>query len=188
MRRVNDVRVTALGMVGEEAEEVATPEQVMKLASAIEPIWRIPIATSPCPARAWRHYPEVRRSPRLSAVSLRRSTRRAQRPAGAQAMLRLPSSPIQHPSRAFCGCGAAVRVFGAPIRSLWLAANWFKFPRAAPSAGMVAVRRHHVFVLEAYLGGDTWQVYDANSRRHQTRIHARSIAGYVIVNPLGGSV
>jgi lysozyme family protein len=29
MRRVNDVRVTALGMVGEEAEEVATPEQVM---------------------------------------------------------------------------------------------------------------------------------------------------------------
>jgi hypothetical protein len=95
-RRVNDLRVTTLGMVGEEAEEVATPEQVMKLASAIEPIWRIPIATSPCPARAWRHYPEVRRSPRLSgSVSLRRSTRRAQRPAGAQATLRLPSSPIQ---------------------------------------------------------------------------------------------
>jgi hypothetical protein len=69
-----------------------------------------------------------------------------------------------------------------------LAAIWFKFPRAAPSAGMVAVRRHHVFVLEAHLGGDTWQVYDANSRRHQTRIHARSIAGYVIVNPWGGSV
>jgi hypothetical protein len=85
-RRVNDLRATALGMVGEEAEEVATPEQVMKLASAIEPIWRIPIATSPCPARAWRHYPEVRRSPRLSgSVSLRRSTRprsgpRARRP------------------------------------------------------------------------------------------------------------
>ena len=78
-------------------------------------------------------------------------------------------------------------MFGAPIRSLWLAANWFKFPRAAPSAGMVAVRRHHVFVLEAYLGGDTWQVYDANSA-HQTRIHARSIAGYVTVNPRGGSV
>jgi hypothetical protein len=55
---------------------------------------------------------------------------------------------VAHPPgcsrRAFCGCGAAVRVFGAPIRSLWLAANWFKFPRAQPAAGMVAVRRHHV--------------------------------------------
>ena len=177
MRRVNDVRVTALGMVGEEAEEVATPEQVMKLASAIVPIWRIPIATSPCPARAWRHYPEVRRSPRLSGgvaqkVYTPRSGPRARRPRFGCHL----AHPAGCPSRAFCGCGAAVRVFGAPIRSLWLAANWFKFPRAAPSAGMVAVRRHHVFVLEAYLGGDTWQVYDANSGRHQTRIHARSIA------------
>lgn len=89
------------------------------------------------------------------------------------------------PSRAFCGCGAAVRVFGRPVRDLWLAANWFKFPRAAPAAGMVAVRRHHVFVLEAHLDGNTWQVYDANSGRRQTRIHPRSIAGYVIVNPRG---
>lgn len=95
------------------------------------------------------------------------------------------SHPTGCPSRAFCGCGAAMRVFGTPIRSLWLAANWFRFPRAAPSTGMVAVRRHHVFVLEAHLGGDTWQVYDANSGRHLTRIHARSIAGYTIVNPRG---
>lgn len=93
--------------------------------------------------------------------------------------------PSGCPSRAFCGCGAAVRVFGAPVRSLWLAANWFKFPRTAPGAGMVAVRRHHVFVLEAHLGGDQWQVYDANSGGRQTRIHARSIAGYAIVNPHG---
>jgi len=95
--------------------------------------------------------------------------------------------PSGCPSRAFCGCGAAVRVFGAPIRSLWLAANWFKFPRTAPAAGMVAVRRHHVFVLEAHLGGNVWQVYDANSGRHLTRVHARSIAGYIIVNPRAGS-
>lgn len=27
------------------------------------------------------------------------------------------------PRRAFCGCGAAVEVFGRPIRSLWLAAR-----------------------------------------------------------------
>lgn len=91
------------------------------------------------------------------------------------------------PSRAFCGCGAAVRVFGAPIRSLWLAANWFKFPKAAPAAGMVAVRRHHVFVLEQHLDGNTWLAFDANSGRHQTRIHARSIGGYVIVDPRGGA-
>jgi hypothetical protein len=95
--------------------------------------------------------------------------------------------PSGCPARAFCGCGAAVRVFGSPIRSLWLAANWFKFPRAAPAPGMAAVRAHHVFVLEAYLGGNTWTVYDANSGGHQTRIHARSIAGYVIVNPRGGA-
>jgi hypothetical protein len=89
------------------------------------------------------------------------------------------------PRRQFCGCGAAVRVFGSPVRSLWLAASWFKFPRAAPAPGMVAVRWHHVFVLEAHLEGSTWRVYDANSGRRMTRIHPRSIAGYVIVNPRG---
>lgn len=93
--------------------------------------------------------------------------------------------PSGCPSRAFCGCGAAVRVFGSPIRSLWLAANWLKFPRTAPAPGMVAARRGHVFVLEAHLGGNTWRVYDANSGRRLTRIHARSIAGYQIVNPHG---
>lgn len=97
------------------------------------------------------------------------------------------SHPSGCPSRAFCGCGAAVRVFGAPIRALWLAANWFKFPRAAPAAGMVAVRAHHVFVLEQHLDGDTWLAYDANSGGHATRIHARSIAGYAIVNPHGSA-
>lgn len=89
------------------------------------------------------------------------------------------------PSRAFCGCGAAVRVFGAPIRSLWLAANWLRFPRTAPAPGMVAARRGHVFVLEQHLGGDTWLAYDANSGRRLTRLHARSIAGFAIVNPRG---
>jgi hypothetical protein len=94
--------------------------------------------------------------------------------------------PTGCPVRAFCGCGAAVRVFGHSIRNLWLAANWFKFPRAAPSAGMVAVKKHHVFVLEQHLGGDTWLAYDANSGRHLTRLHARSIAGFAIVNPRAG--
>ncbi|ULL01716.1 hypothetical protein FJV43_03545 [Bradyrhizobium sp. I71] len=98
-----------------------------------------------------------------------------------------PAQILPHPAgcprRAFCGCGAAVRLFGSPVRSLWLAAAWFKFPRAAPAPGTVAVRRHHVFVLESHLGGATWLAYDANSGGHATRLHARSIAGYVIVNP-----
>ena len=100
-----------------------------------------------------------------------------------QAVAEVVAHPEGCPSRAFCGCGAAVRVFGHSIRELWLAANWFKFPRAAPAPGMVAVRRHHVMVLEADLGGGVWKVYDANSGRHLTRVHARSIAGYAVVNP-----
>ncbi len=93
--------------------------------------------------------------------------------------------PAGCPGRAFCGCGAAVRVFGSPVRSLWLAAAWYRFPRAAPAPGHVAVRRHHVMVLEADLGSGVWRVYDANSGGHATRVHARSISGYTIVNPRG---
>jgi hypothetical protein len=98
---------------------------------------------------------------------------------------RVVAHPAGCPARAFCGCGAAMRVFGLPIRKLWLAANWFKFPRTIPNSGMVAVRRHHVFVLERPLGGSRWVVYDANSGGHATRIHSRSIDGYTIVNPRG---
>lgn len=89
------------------------------------------------------------------------------------------------PRRAFCGCGASVRVFGRSIRRLWLARNWFSFPRSHPAPGMVAVRRHHVFVLERHIKGRLWRVYDANSGHHRTRIHARSIAGWTVVNPHG---
>ena len=94
--------------------------------------------------------------------------------------------PAGCPRRLHCGCGAAVRVFGAPIRALWLAAEWFRFPRAQPAPGMVAVRRHHVFVLERELAPGIWLVYDANSGRGLTRIHSRSIAGWTIVNPRAG--
>jgi hypothetical protein len=89
--------------------------------------------------------------------------------------------------RAFCGCGASLHLFGRIIPALNLAANWFKFPRAAPAPRMVAVRRHHVFVLEQHVGGSVWRVFDANSGGHATRIHERSIAGYTIVNPSGAS-
>lgn len=119
-------------------------------------------------------------------LALSQATEARQRIAGPAPVI--VAHPAGCPSRAFCGCGAAVRVFGAPIRALWLARNWFKFPRTAPAPGMVAVRRHHVFVLEQHIGGSVWLAYDANSGRRKTRIHPRSIAGYVIVNPRGASI
>ena len=85
----------------------------------------------------------------------------------------------------FCGCGASLRVFGRVVPELNLASNWLRFPRAAPAPGMVAARRGHVFVLEQHLGGDMWMAYDANSGGRATRIHARSLRGYAVVNPRG---
>lgn len=88
----------------------------------------------------------------------------------------------------FCGCGASLYLFGRIIPSLNLAANWLRFPRAAPASRMVAARRGHVFVLEQHIAGDVWLVHDSNSGGGRTRVHARSIAGFAIVNPFGGSV
>ena len=93
--------------------------------------------------------------------------------------------PTGCPPRAFCGCGAAVEVFGRPIRSLWLAANWLRFPRAAPAPGMVAARRGHVFVIRQVLGGGRVLAFDANSGGRKTRLHIRSLAGFVVVDPHG---
>jgi hypothetical protein len=91
--------------------------------------------------------------------------------------------PSGCPHTQFCGCGASIEVYGHPVRSLYLAANWYKFPRTSPAPGMAAVRPHHVFVLKEHVSGDTWIVFDANSGGHLTRLHARSISGYTIVNP-----
>ena len=87
--------------------------------------------------------------------------------------------------RSFCGCGASIRVFGRIVPGLNLAANWLRFPRTSPAPGMVAARRGHVFVLEQHVEGDTWMAYDANSGGRGTRIHARSLRGYTVVNPRG---
>ncbi|WP_284270106.1 hypothetical protein [Bradyrhizobium iriomotense] len=85
--------------------------------------------------------------------------------------------------RNFCGCGAALHVFGRIVPELNLASNWLRFPRTSPAPGMVAARRGHVFVLEQHLQGDMWMAYDANSGGRSTRIHARSLRGYTVVNP-----
>jgi hypothetical protein len=106
----------------------------------------------------------------------------------AEAAGRVVAHPSGCPARAFCGCGASVERFGRSIRSLWLAANWLKFPRASPAPGRAAVRRdgHHVVILRRHIRGSTWLVYDANSGRHRTRIHPRSLTGWAIVDPRGG--
>ncbi len=96
----------------------------------------------------------------------------------------LGGRPAGCPS-SFCGCGAALRVFGRIVPELNLAANWLRFPRTSPAPGMVAARRGHVFVLEQHLGGDVWMAYDANSGGRSTRMHARSLRGYTVVNPRG---
>ncbi len=91
--------------------------------------------------------------------------------------------------RRYCGCGVSLKVFGRIIPELNLAANWMrKFPRARPAAGMVAARRGHVFYIAAYDGGGTALAYDPNSGGGKTRIHERSLAGYVVVDPHGSRV
>lgn len=93
------------------------------------------------------------------------------------------SHPAGCPRVAFCGCGVSVRVFGHPVRSLFLASNWFRFPRASPGPGMVAVRNHHVMYIQSVDANGNAVVYDPNSGGHQTRIHTRSLSGYRVVNP-----
>lgn len=85
----------------------------------------------------------------------------------------------------FCGCALAIKLFGRIVPHLNLATNWLRFPRTGAAPGMVAVRRGHVFKLMAHAGGSVWKSWDANSGGGRIRIHNRSIAGYVIVNPTG---
>jgi hypothetical protein len=89
------------------------------------------------------------------------------------------------PRIAFCGCSVSVRVFGHPVRSLYPARAYGKFPSGAIAAGNVAYRAHHVFYIESVVDGSTVMAYDPNSGGHLTRIHLVSLHGYRIVNPHG---
>jgi len=92
--------------------------------------------------------------------------------------------PAGCPRVAFCGCGAAVEVGYGPRRDLWPSSAWpRKFPRTNPAPQTVAYRRGHVFVLKRHISGKTWLVADYNSGGHRSRLHPRSIAGYIIVDP-----
>ena len=98
--------------------------------------------------------------------------------------------PAGCPSRAFCGCGVSVRIFGHPVRDLYLARNWKRFPRTAPAPGMVAIFRGggHVALILAVQSNREAILYNPNSGGHQTRIHTRSIANAIIVDPHGAKI
>jgi hypothetical protein len=85
---------------------------------------------------------------------------------------RIIAHPAGCPRTAFCGCGASVRIFGHPVRNLYLASNWFRFPRANPAPGMAAVRNHHVMVIEA-VDGNGNAIWRCNERRSDG-YHARA--------------
>lgn len=87
----------------------------------------------------------------------------------------------------YCGCSASLRVFGRIIAELNLAANWRKFPSAAPAPGMAAWRYGHVFVIESVNGDGTVLAHDGNSGGGLTRMHTISLRGYRIVNPNGAT-
>lgn len=104
------------------------------------------------------------------------------------AIEQIVAHPAGCPRTLFCGCGVSVRVFGHSVRELWLAANWFRFPRAPAAPGNVAIFRGggHVAYIEAVYGDGTALLYDPNSGGHLTRLHRRSLAGAVIVSPHRG--
>ena len=91
--------------------------------------------------------------------------------------------PAGCPRTQFCGCGVSERVFGRPVRNLYLAANWYRFPRGAPVPGNVIVRQHHVKYIESVQNGELI-CYDPNSGGHLTRLQPCGSGG-TIVNPRG---
>lgn len=126
---------------------------------------------------------------RARAETVRRVVQPRPTIAPVQTSYRSNTTMLPHPEGCprslFCGCGAAMEVFGRPIRSLWLARNWYGFPASDPSPGKVAVRPHHVFTLKSHVSGDLWLVADHNSGGRKSRLHVRSIRGYSIRDPHG---
>jgi hypothetical protein len=92
--------------------------------------------------------------------------------------------------RTYCGCGLSLKLFGKIIPRLNLASNWIRyFPRErAPRAGLVAARRGHVMLLLEQVGDREWRVFDPNSGGGLTRVHVRSVAGHVFLNPAASVV
>lgn len=95
--------------------------------------------------------------------------------------------PTGCPATRFCGCGAAIYVFGRNVRDLWPVSSWRRFPHASPGPGMAAVWDSHVAIIIEAHGDGTATMYDANTSvgrvKHLTLIHRRPLAGASIRNP-----
>jgi hypothetical protein len=85
---------------------------------------------------------------------------------------------------AYCGCGLRKYLGLSDVR-LNLASNWARLlPRVSgPTAGVAAVRSHHVMYIESAAGNGQWLVRDYNSGGGLSRVHVRDVRGYVFVNP-----
>jgi hypothetical protein len=94
------------------------------------------------------------------------------------------SHPEGCPRSQFCGCGVSVRVFGHPVRELFLVQNWYRYPRATAASGNVAIlgSQHVAYIIQAY-GDGTATLYDPNSGGGLTRIRRVSLRGWAVVDP-----
>jgi hypothetical protein len=115
------------------------------------------------------------------------SNQEAKTPRYANARGEIIQHPAGCPARLFCGCGASIEAFGRSIRDLWAVASWYRFPRAAPAAGMAVLwGTRHVAIIRQYYGDGTATLYDANSGNGLTRVHRIRIAGLAVVDPHPG--
>lgn len=111
----------------------------------------------------------------------RRLPARAQVDASGNAII-IGGRPAGCPHK-YCGCALRLHL-GINDTSLNLAWNWArKFQRATAAPGMVVVWRSHVALIEEVVGPGEALLRDYNSGRGLSRIHVRSIAGAVVVNP-----
>jgi hypothetical protein len=85
---------------------------------------------------------------------------------------------------AYCG-GGLRKYLGLTDTRLNLASNWARLFRhePGPRVGLAAVRSGHVMYIEGQRDDGQWIVRDYNSGGGLSRIHARSVLGYVFVNP-----
>jgi hypothetical protein len=128
----------------------------------------------------WRtHRPQART---LSARRHRNRRSIARVDANGNAVTIIGGRPAGCP-HSYCGCGLR-KYLGLSDKRLNLAWNWARLlPRTHAHAGVAAVRHHHVMLLVSHVSGSRWTVRDYNSGNGLSRIHERSVSGYVFVNP-----
>lgn len=98
--------------------------------------------------------------------------------------------PSQCPPRLWCGCAAAIKVFGEPRRDLWSARAWLKLgrpvPHPAPGAVVVYARGKrggHVGIVVSVVGPGRiimWSGNDGNAIRTRERSTA-GVLGYRVL-------